>query len=69
MKKLFFGVSKALETINLLSCVAMVIMMLTIMTDVVLRVFNHYVPGQIEICFHGNGLRRVVRRGQVRHPR
>ena len=44
---------KLVEGANVLSCVAMVIMMLTIMLDVILRIFSSYVPGQLEIVSCG----------------
>ena len=44
---------KLIEAVNVLSCVAMVIMMLTIILDVILRMFSRHVPGQLEIVSYG----------------
>ncbi|MCL1828133.1 MAG: TRAP transporter small permease, partial [Oscillospiraceae bacterium] len=44
---------RLIEAVNVLSCAAMVIMMLTIIADVFLRMFSRYVPGQLEIVSCG----------------
>jgi len=53
MNKVMKFTEKLVEGVNVLSCVAMVIMMLTIILDVILRMFSHYVPGQLEIVSFG----------------
>lgn len=53
MEKLMKYTGKFIDGVSILSCVAMVVMMLTIMADVILRMFSNYVPGQLEIVSCG----------------
>lgn len=62
---------KITGAVNLLSCAAIVVMMLVIMADVILRIFSGYVKGQLEIvsycmvCVVWFAVGRVVMRGEM----
>jgi TRAP-type C4-dicarboxylate transport system permease small subunit len=71
MEKVRKITEKITEAVNLLSCVAIVVMMLVIMADVILRIFSGYVKGQLEIvsycmvCVVWFAVGRVVMKGEM----